>query len=66
METRVVLEIVLSKCSLKLCSIATLISILEGIVQKISYDYESVDENSLSYAMSRKNDEKNNSDSKGL
>ena len=37
------------------------ISILEGIIRKISYerrDYESVDEKSLSYAISPKNDEK--------
>ena len=42
---------------------------LEGIIKKISYerrDYESVDENSLSEAMSRKNYEKKNSGTKGL
>ena len=38
-----------------------LILILEGIIKKISYerrDYESVDEKSLSWAMSRKTKEK--------
>ena len=42
---------------------------LEGIIKKISYerrDYESVDEKSLSKAMSRKNYEKKNSGTKGL
>ena len=46
-----------------------LILILEGIIKKISYerrDYESVDEKSLSWAMSGKNYEKKNSGSKGL
>ena len=43
--------------------------ILEGIIKNISYnrhDYESVDEKSLSWAMSWKNYEKKNSGSKGL
>ena len=42
---------------------------LEGIIKKISYErheYESVDEKSLSKAMSRKNYEKKNSGTKGL
>ena len=42
---------------------------LEGIIKKISYerrDYESVDEKSLSKAMSRKTAEKKNSGTKGL
>ena len=41
---------------------------LEGIIKKISYecrDYESVDEKSLSKAISRKNYEKKNSGTKG-
>ena len=45
------------------------IFILEGIIKKISYerrDYESVNEKSLSWAMSRKNDERKNSGGKGL
>ena len=45
------------------------ILILEGIVKKISYelrDYESVDEKSLSWAMSRKTRGKKNSGNKGL
>ena len=43
-------------------SAKTLISILEGIIKKISYewrDYESVDEKSRSLAMSRKTTKKN-------
>ena len=46
-----------------------LISILEGIIKKISYEhreYESVDEKSLSWAMSRKTTKKKNSGSKEL
>ena len=46
-----------------------LILIEEGIIKKISYkrrDYESVDEKSLSLAMSRKTMKKKNSGSKGL
>ena len=42
---------------------------LEGIIKKISYerrDYESVDEKSLSKAMSRKTTKKKNSGTKGL
>ena len=45
------------------------ILILDGIVKKNFYerrDYESVDEKSLSWAMSRKNDGKKNSGGKGL
>ena len=46
-----------------------LILILEGIIKKISYerrDYKSVDEKSLSQAMSRKKQRKKNSEGKRL
>ena len=42
---------------------------LEGTIKKISYeprDYESVDEKSLSWALSRKTTKEKNSGSKGL